>query len=395
MADSTDLTNPTAASAALAELNSMLENAPTLLEVNSIQQRAEALRRVLQVAKADALWQNRFCAQRLKSMWRMGEMLAGADLHKGGRPSAEKPLTEGEGFKLADYGISYRLSSECQTIYRMSHERFDGYIARAQTDDEGNALEISKAGLLTEAAKPDDLEAQAAALGIPVAELEEALQSLAEPSAPRAESDAGVVSTEKQSATIIPLRKNPAQVVADITAVKQRLTADKKRRDAADKKRKKAKEPEAPAVEPTGTAHGHVEIWPPDANNPKWYVEVYDARKDLYDPAGEFNSEPSAEDFAERVRELPVEERFTIKYETEYWLSSSDDAALQGLMDDWNGSEEDRVRFAVALVNMDPHGTMCDPLVDAICATWNLHHPDDAEQTIKRLEARIAELEKQ
>jgi len=65
-------------------------------------------------------------------------MLLEADLHKDGRRNAEKPLTEGEGFKLADHGISYRLSSECQTIAKMPRERFDGYIARAEQVDEND-----------------------------------------------------------------------------------------------------------------------------------------------------------------------------------------------------------------------------------------------------------------
>jgi hypothetical protein len=149
-------------------------------------------------------------------MLRMGEMLAEADLHKGGRPSAEKPLTEGEGFKLADHGISYRLSSECQTIAKMPRERFDGYIARAeQTDEDGNVVEISKAGLLAEAAMP--------------------------------ESEAEIDLTEKQSAAIIPLRKTPEQVKEAIATVKERIAADKARRDAPPPRKpakKKAKEPE-------------------------------------------------------------------------------------------------------------------------------------------------------
>ena len=57
-----DLMTPTAAATALADLSNMLESATTLFAVNTIQQKAEALRRVLQVTHADALWQNRFCA---------------------------------------------------------------------------------------------------------------------------------------------------------------------------------------------------------------------------------------------------------------------------------------------------------------------------------------------
>jgi hypothetical protein len=217
----TDLMNPSAASAALAELATMLDSATTLLEVNSIQRKAEALRRVLEVARADALWQNRFCAQRCRSMLKLGAMLSEADLHKGGRPSAnEKPLTEGEGFKLVDAGISYRLSSECQKIFHMPRERFDGYLARGeQCDEDGIIIEISKSGLLAEAARA---EAQS------------------EP-----EADAGGIdSSEKQLATIIPLtpainlsekqlQKTPAEVAARIAEIQEWTAADKIRRDAA------------------------------------------------------------------------------------------------------------------------------------------------------------------
>jgi hypothetical protein len=97
MTDSTDLMNPNAASAALTDLATMLESGATLLEVNSIQQRAEALRRVFQVARADAVWQNRFCAQRVLSMCRMGEMLSEADLHKGGATECRKTPDRGGG----------------------------------------------------------------------------------------------------------------------------------------------------------------------------------------------------------------------------------------------------------------------------------------------------------
>jgi len=210
-----DLMTPTAAATALADLSNMLESATTLFAVNTIQQKAEALRRVLQVTHADALWQNRFCAQRLKSMLRMGEISSPRrTCTKAADRVPKNPLPRGRG-KLADHRITYRLSSECQTIAKMPRERLDGYIARAeQTHEDGNVVEISKAGLLAEAAMP--------------------------------ESEAEIASTEKQSAAIIPLRKTSEQVKEAFATVKERIAADKACRDAPPRKRakKNAKEPE-------------------------------------------------------------------------------------------------------------------------------------------------------
>jgi hypothetical protein len=99
-------------------------------------------------------------------------------------------------------------------------------------------------------------------------------------------------------------------------------------------KKAKDKEPApAPAEGPSGTAHGEVEIWPPNRDNSKWYVEVYNACDDSYTGIGKFTSEVSAEEDAEKVKDAAVEERFTIKYQNEYWQNEVDDDRLQALID--------------------------------------------------------------
>jgi hypothetical protein len=85
----------------------------------------------------------------------------------------------------------------------------------------------------------------------------------------------------------------------------------------------------------------------------------------------------------------PIEERFG-NYEVEYWLSRTDDDALQDLLDGWSGSAEDTGTFAVALVKMDHSGDICDALLETICVEKGVRHPVDAQQTIERLEAQLA-----
>jgi hypothetical protein len=168
-------------------------------------------------------------------------MIAAANLHKGERPSADKPLTGGEELKLADAGISYRLSSECQQIFHMPRERFDGYLALGeQIDEDGNVLEISKAGLLREAA--------------------EAAAASAEPET--------VINSNKNQST-----KTPAEVREAITTVKQRIADDKVRRDTDDtinpNKKQSAKTPPPPKpASPQAARTGETPVTPKKTKEP-------------------------------------------------------------------------------------------------------------------------------
>jgi hypothetical protein len=140
-----------------------------------------------------------------------------------------------------------------------------------------------------------------------------------------------------------------------------------------------------------GAEHGDVEVWEPNPpTSPKWQVEAYDGRTDTYTCVGEWISEEAAEDHAEAIRELSVEERFSAKLQTEYYLSEWEDEELKNMIDD---NDPDDV--ARAIIYLDTLNKLASPLMNKLLETYNwdneLRRQND---TIARLEPPIAELVK-
>jgi hypothetical protein len=96
------------------------------------------------LAKLHCQWQNRFFGLRIHALCRWGEIYAAAEKNKGGDPLL---VAEG-GQTLAEMGMSYNFSSECQRLSRIPKEVLHAYLAAGEAaDDDSEVAELSKAGL--------------------------------------------------------------------------------------------------------------------------------------------------------------------------------------------------------------------------------------------------------
>jgi hypothetical protein len=138
------LTTPTRAAETLAALYDQLETTTNLVDLDNIQKRADALHHMAGLAKLHCQWQNRFFGLRIHALCRWGEIYAAAEKNKGGDPLL---VAEG-GQTLAEMGVSYNFSSECQRLSRIPKEVLHAYLASGEAADEDSEVaELSKAGL--------------------------------------------------------------------------------------------------------------------------------------------------------------------------------------------------------------------------------------------------------
>jgi hypothetical protein len=126
------------ARAAIARLNAELVAATTLPETIKVSVMADTLRTALRGLKASLDIQNDVAEGYVLARRRVGEMLAEMEKNQGGRPSEEKPLLDPEGLfpTLAELGISYNFSSECQRLARVKPEMLAEYFALCRAGDE-------------------------------------------------------------------------------------------------------------------------------------------------------------------------------------------------------------------------------------------------------------------
>jgi hypothetical protein len=148
----------TRASATLATLSEELTAAASIPELDVLQRKADAFRHMLDVAKFDLIWQNRFAALRFRSHRRIGQILKTMAKNEGGDPlKVEKGSPT-----LKELGLTYNFSSDCQKIADMPEKVFEEYLAKGEgplADDQaerrtssGNIVcggfELTKRGLL-------------------------------------------------------------------------------------------------------------------------------------------------------------------------------------------------------------------------------------------------------
>jgi hypothetical protein len=151
------LTTPTRAAETLAALYGQLETTTNLVDLDNIQKRADALHHMAGLAKLHRQWQNRFFGLRIHALCRWGEIYAATEKNKGGDPLL---IAEG-GQTLAEMGVSYNFSSECQRLSRIPKEVLHTYLAAGEAaDDDSEVAELSKAGLFAfakAAAEPEPI----------------------------------------------------------------------------------------------------------------------------------------------------------------------------------------------------------------------------------------------
>jgi hypothetical protein len=125
----------------LGRLTSRLEQAiasGSAENVLRVGQEAEALRRMLEVARFDLKCQNRFWHLRVQALRGFGEMLRLMEKHPGGRPGAKAPPPGRRFVTIGDiqthFSLSDRFIQLCREIAALDPRDMDSYVARGQAD---------------------------------------------------------------------------------------------------------------------------------------------------------------------------------------------------------------------------------------------------------------------
>lgn len=103
-----------------------LGRANSMEDVKDWRDKAEAMRTYAMQAKLGFEVQNRAAEVKLRAERRAGELLAEGARDRG-RPS-KKP-SPGEGFSLADFGVSWKQSSNWQRVATLSEDKFECFLA--------------------------------------------------------------------------------------------------------------------------------------------------------------------------------------------------------------------------------------------------------------------------
>jgi phage N-6-adenine-methyltransferase len=109
--------------------------ADSLVKVKDLWNKADAMRALGQAAK-DLDLINSATEFKLRCERRLGEMLQGTDLHKGGRPTDKTVNTPSKGFTLKELGIDNNLSSRAQRIAAVPEEKFEAAIATVRQEEQ-------------------------------------------------------------------------------------------------------------------------------------------------------------------------------------------------------------------------------------------------------------------
>ena len=119
-----------------------LAEAVELPEVKDIRDKAEAIRSYLRQQKSGLQAQNAAAILKIKAERRLGAMLRDMEKNAGGRPAANRSHDVTGLASLSALGINRMASHRWQTIASVPEEKFEEYLAQADTTQE----EITSAG---------------------------------------------------------------------------------------------------------------------------------------------------------------------------------------------------------------------------------------------------------